>query len=263
MVNGRDQCDDGDEEGHTECDKFETCHTTGLNLQRTQVQPEMKRRHRLSDSDCTIARKRRRLEAITPFSHRLDLTYMCALYRHVFNKSFCVDISSGMVTTQQDCAHCLKGRGMQGDMKDQGDLMMQKYMTTYGTLSCSSSSNYKVNAMIEELSQTSGASSLGMKEVPDEIRERNRVAFEAKDVRHVSCFLIHMFVMNGLMQMVSLDLVSGQLYMECKEMNHNIKELEEKEKTFTDTTLSRLLSSMKRNIMTRHRQEELVSVIKK
>lgn len=217
----------------------------------------MKRRHCSTDGNSPAPRKKRRLEAITPFSHRLDLNYMSAIYKHVFHRSFCVDMTSGIMTMQQECNYC--ARNTKETMKDTKDIM-ERYMSSIGS---SSASNYKVNAMIEELSQTSGANSLQIKESNDPKTGKGLVAFEAKGLKHLSCFFIQMCVMKHVMKQVILDLVSGNLYMECKEMNHDKEEDENDVKNLgnKDTTLSLLMSNMKRNILARHRHQELVSVL--
>lgn len=106
--------------------------------------------------------------------------------------------------------------------------------------------------MLEEIYETSGVKDLHMREETTDARGR-RVIFECISLRHVSWFLIQILVLNGPMDNICIDLVTGDMTLES---TPNKKQTDK-----TNTILSHLLSEIKRNILSKQRQYELNAIM--
>lgn len=202
----------------------------------------MKRHFSEDEDDCSVPRKRRKCESVTPISGVIDLVYLYGLKTYVFEQqpfSFC--LQKGMAVADSHCPYCppySKSKNQENE---------KSAMQAFKKLSDTEDSNYLAYAIIKELFNPGDASQI------DVTRMNGNIQLEVKDVRHLSPFFVHLLLMKEFAEDIRLSLRTKKMTIVCKK-----KYIEQDNDDMRcDEILNGLITKMKRNALTLTRQHEL------
>ena len=185
----------------------------------------------LDDDDDDENNKIRHIESIALLTPYITLTHLYILHKYIFCGSFCLDLEKGLAINDRYCEFCNKQI-----LFDLDDTIIKEKLKEIDKISDS----YKIDLLLRELIKRGGSVNIEIV---------NNKQFFAKSIKHLSWFMIQLLIINSPINILSCDVIQGNLDIICQ--NDDDKESDD------DDNIKKIIINIQRSLAFISRESQI------